>query len=778
MYVCLLSLVLTGVAAFQPPPAVGVVHGRVVDADGLGVPGVEVTLEGSALPAALHTVSRAPDGSFRFEGLPAPAAYVVRTIQLGAFQAARAAVTLDATGAAAVDLHLALGLSESIVVTDSREERLKRETPATIGTVDRATIDAIKPTHPGQLMTQIAGVWVNTTSGEGHATAIRQPLTTNPVYLYLEDGIPTRSTGFFNHNALYEVNVAAAERVEVTKGPGSALYGSDAIGGVINVTSRSALTPASASVEAEAGPWGWRRVVAGGNVSSARQGLRADVNLTRSGGWREATGYDRQSVTLRWDRMTNAGASIKTLAGISRIDQQTAGSSTLREDDYFANPRRNLTPISYRNVSAVRLSLDLAKVSASGRMLWSAVPFFRYNTMALLANWSLTYDPTEYDTRNSSYGVLAKLRRDLPALRTQLVAGVDLDLSPGSRLENIVVPVRTPTANQQTVFSAYTAGPIVYDYDVAFFAASPYVQVDFSPSDRVRASLGVRMDRLRYDYDDQLAAPPTSRHRRPADTTRTYTHVSPKAGVTIGLTERINLFGAYRNAFRAPSEGQLFRQGSTLDTVGLTPVDAHNLEAGLRATVQRVSIEASVYRLDKRNDILTYRDPLDGLTHVVNAGRTLHQGLELDGDLDAGRFLQLSGSYAYARHTYVDWLLDPRQSLRVDYSGRGMEAAPRHLGTATLTVAPQGRTGGSVEVVRLGGYWMDAENTNRYAGHTLVNLRWRSRLGQRVELFGRVLNLFDRRYAESSSYTLQRGRELAPGMPRAAFLGVTLGWKP
>ena len=89
-------------------------------------------------------------------------------------------------------------------------------------------------------MGRMPGVWVATTGGEGHMTAIRQPLTTNPVYLYLEDGVPTRSTGFFNHNALYEINMPQADAIEVTKGPGSALYGSDAIGGVVNVLTRSA----------------------------------------------------------------------------------------------------------------------------------------------------------------------------------------------------------------------------------------------------------------------------------------------------------------------------------------------------------------------------------------------------------------------------------------------------------------------------------------------------------------------------------------------------------
>jgi outer membrane receptor protein involved in Fe transport len=97
---------------------------------------------------------------------------------------------------------------------------------------------------------------VNVTGGEGHQTAIRQPLTTSPVYLYLEDGIPTRSTGFFNHNGLYEVNLPMAGGIEINKGPGSALYGSDAIGGVVNVLTRK---PPPSGVEiAGSGLWSGR----------------------------------------------------------------------------------------------------------------------------------------------------------------------------------------------------------------------------------------------------------------------------------------------------------------------------------------------------------------------------------------------------------------------------------------------------------------------------------------------------------------------------------------
>ena len=89
------------------------------------------------------------------------------------------------------------------------------------------------------MMSLVPGAAVGVTNGEGHTTAIRQPFTTSPVYLFLEDGIPIRSTGFFNHNALYEINIPQAGGVEVVRGPGTALYGSEAIGGVVNVLTRA-----------------------------------------------------------------------------------------------------------------------------------------------------------------------------------------------------------------------------------------------------------------------------------------------------------------------------------------------------------------------------------------------------------------------------------------------------------------------------------------------------------------------------------------------------------
>ncbi len=128
-----------------------------------------------------------------------------------------------------------------------------------------------------------------------------------------------------------------------------------------------------------------------------------------------------------------------------------------------------------------------------------------------------------------------------------------------------------------------------------------------------------------YRYDDRLGTPETPRYRRPADASPGYDHLSPKLGLTFQVSDSLNAFASYRHAFRAPSEGQLFRQGSALDTIELEPVKAENYELGLRVTpLKRAFLEVSVYRLDMHDDILSYRDPVDGSTQAVNAGKTRH----------------------------------------------------------------------------------------------------------------------------------------------------------
>jgi iron complex outermembrane receptor protein len=651
-----------------------------------------------------------------------------------------------------------------VVVSTTREEQLASTTPLSVGVIREEEIRETRGHHPSEIVNRSPGVYVSNFGGEGHATAIRQPITTKALYAYLEDGVPIRSTGFFNHNALYEINIPQAGRLEIIKGPGSAVYGSDAVGGVINAFTRDPSPRPEAEVFVEGGSRTYVRGLSTVSTTTGRSGLRADLNVTRADGWRDATPYDRQSGTLRWDYRLGETGRIKTVAAFSHVDQPGDGGGDLTADDFRLNPTTTYSPVAFRRVKAARLSTELqlrGEQSSFGATLYA-----RDNELDLLPSWQLSFDPQIWESRNRSVGLLTRYRHTLASLRTNFSTGVDLEYSPGSRLETQIITQRSGPA-----FTGYTVGEVQYDYDVAFYQAAPYAQADVALPGRVHLSAGVRYDHIGYDYDNRLSVLTTGAHRRPASTDASFDRLSPKLGASWEIAATASLFASYREAFRAPSESQLFRQGAAESTVDLKPVRARSWEAGVRSALGgRVTLEATAYSMRLRDDVLTFFEPATGLRLTQNAGATNHRGLEVGMGVAIARGVRLDAAVSYARHTYVEW--QPRPT--VDYSGNEMELAPRFLGNGRLTYRPDFLSTGliAVEWVRLGSYWMDPENTTKYGGHDLLNLFATVPVIAHLELSGRVTNLGDRRYAETSSFNAQQGERYRPGAPRQFFLGA------
>ncbi len=98
------------------------------------------------------------------------------------------------------------------------------------------------------------------------------------------------------------------------------------------------------------------------------------------------------------------------------------------------------------------------------------------------------------------------------------------------------------------------------------------------------------------------------------------------------------------------------------------------------------------------------------------------------------------------------------------------------LSNLRVTWEPRQGSQAQLEWVRLGSYFLEAENRyGKYAGHDLLNLRVSQQLGKQAVLFARLTNLLDKRYADSASAS-SSGALYAPGLPRAAYLGLETKW--
>lgn len=347
-----IALILTSTAAATAAQT-GAVSGVARSAhDHSPLAGVTITVEGTSLGALSDE-----QGHFQITAVPAGSrTMVARRLGLDSLRQ-RVEVRAGVTTQVVLALHETAAMLEPVVVSATREAERRGESSVTIDVLSADEISDAHASHPAQILDRLPGVHVSELSGEGHSMAIRQPITTKPMYLYLEDGVPTRATGFFNHNALYEVNLPQAGGVEVLKGPGTALYGSDAIAGVVNVRTRPAPAVPGADISLEGGSYGYQRLLLTGGSPFATGGIRADLNLTRSTGWRDGADYDRQSGTVRWDYNAASGPTARTVVTGTHVDQHDVYS--LDQQAYMSESPLNRSPISFRKVDALRFSSAL-----------------------------------------------------------------------------------------------------------------------------------------------------------------------------------------------------------------------------------------------------------------------------------------------------------------------------------------------------------------------------------------------------------------------------------
>jgi len=708
-------------------------------------------------------------GKFRILAVPAGE----RVVMAQLIGRARGTQTVDVAADSVARVEFSLTEVAAViaptVVSATREVQRRTDQSTTIDVLEGAAIREVRAAHPSGIMQRLPGVHATQLSGEGLSMAIRQPITTKPMYLYLEDGVPTRSTGFFNHNALYEVNLPQSGGLEVLKGPGTAMYGSDAIGGVVNVLTRPAPVTPTLDATVEGGTFGYARMLATGGFTKGGNGLRADLNVTRSDGWRDDGGFKRQSGTIRWDGAFG-GFTAKTVLAGANINQSEAASLTQAQFD--TREEINPSPIAYRKVQALRLSTQIEK--DNGRSLFSLTPYARHNVLDIMPSWQLTFNQQVWDTRNNSVGLLAKYRYDFAPMRTRVIVGADLDYSPGSFLANKITS--TPAGG---IYTTYTTGEKQYDYDVTYRQASPYIHTEFSPVSRLRLDAGVRYDASGYVYDTKLDPIATGRWRRPADTTVNYTRLSPKLGATLDLSRNLNLYASYREGFRAPGQSQLFQQGSNAtSTVGLKPVTAKSAEGGLRGQAAgRFIYSMSVYDMHIQNDILTILDATGAQT-TSNAGETRHRGVELSAGAMLTSQVRFDAAYSASKQTYEEWVI-PVSGKNVSYAGKTIETAPHTLANVLLTYSPNLLNGGrvAVEWSKTGKYYGDPDNTQTYEGFDLWTLHGNYMIRNIGEFFVRVTNVTDEKYAEVATYNAFNKWQYTPGTPRSVFAGLRYNWQ-
>lgn len=692
---------------------------------------------------------------------------------------ALAAALVAAGGAHAADVQVL----EEMVVSGSRSATKLSETPVAIGVVREEVLKRDKPKTIGEAINRIAGVYWNDLGNEQHSMSIRQPVGTNAVYQYLEDGIPIRPLGVFNHNALNEMNLAGSESVEVVKGAASSLYGSNAVGGAVNfMTARPSATPFASLGLRYDNVAGFRRIDSAASNTWDKLGLRFSHYSSRrdSDNWQEYSRGDKDSFTLRGDYALSDAALIKATLVHTRLDAAMTGA--LAESDYRNRPGKSVNTFSYRKDEGTRANLGLeAETVKDG--LSSLTLFHRNNDHGQIPSYTMfgcsgaasVCQGTENNSHVDSRGLDFKHQQEFGWLGARLIAGLYLDQSDNPYYSNNLRVLRDPVSGKNLSYTlANDTNPKgVRNYRADIDNTALFAQWEMSPLQHLRVVAGARSDRIRYGYKNLLAPAGSTNYGAP-DETRSFSRISPKLGATWSFSPESSVYGTLSDGFTPPEVSQLYGKTGIPD---LHPATYRNAEVGVRLAFLQgaLKLDAALYRLSGRDTIVSYTIA-PGLSENRNAGRTRSQGLELGLTYDGGAFDARLGT-TLASHRYESY----RVAANLDYSGKEMAQAPSDITSAEIGYKPLAGARIALEFVHQGSYWMNNANTVRYDGHSLFNLRGNYQLNRSFELWLQARNLTDRRYADSASsayagtgtYLPDVHNAYTPGAPRSVMLGVT-----
>jgi iron complex outermembrane receptor protein len=649
---------------------------------------------------------------------------------------------------------------QSLIVTGNREASLRTESPIAISKLSPRMIEETKATAMVELINKVPGVMMVNLGNEQHSMAIRQPFSTNAYFLYMEDGVPIRPMGVFNHNSVLEFNQFAISSIEVVKGPVSSIYGPEAVGGAINyITQRPTAVP-TAKIGIQADQWGYKRLQYGAGGMIGKFGLYVGgFTSKQTNSWMKNSDYDKNSLNARLEyQFTPSARLIYTLA-YSHYDSQTGGS--VDSTAFFSRQYVSTTDFTYRKSNSLRSRLTFEKDWANGSQSFITA-FARKNEHGQNPSYGIRWTSGQETARGEinssnfkSIGLIAQHSQRFNFLNSKLIAGTVLDFSPSSYWSyqiDLAAQLR-PDKKSVEKYTIVQERPDIRntDYEADIKNSALYAQYDFEPIPKLRISAGIRYDRMAFDYSNYLDN--TSGNK-------SYSQFTPKIGATYDLGKGKGIYANYSRGFAPPGLTSIFRKRTAplpngdLFYYNLQPAQFNNAEIGgwISMLENKVYLDLAFYQMNGRNELLNVRLP-DNSFDYQSAGKTLHRGIEFGLTYKPTKefFFRFGGTTA--THRYEAFTLSNREADAVkNVNGNDMPSSPRWLWNSELSYYPRWfknfRT--ALEWQHVAGYFQNQVNTVRADGYHVLNFRigyqWKG-----VDLFTNILNLTDVLYAANAT---------------------------
>jgi iron complex outermembrane receptor protein len=582
----------------------------------------------------------------------------------------------------------------------------------------------------------------------------------------LLDGIPqTLPDG---QGQLTNVELGAADRVEVLRGSASALFG-NASGGVISIWTDPAAPHPSSAVQATAGRFDrngrtWSKWLASASDRVAGGSAFVTVSRLSFDGERNHSAADFRNLNTRMQLPLAASWSLSLLADAG-MDPRADNPGALTLAELHAN-RDSVPPINVNTRAGKDVTQLQGGATARHQLAGGGEAAFTVFGLGRTLRNPTTFAYLDLD--RAAYGARVQISRPVAVAGAapRVTAGLDFQRQRDDRVNFGNNGGQPDTVRQLDQLERVTE-------------VGPFVQSALELTPRTTITAGLRYDWVDFRVHDRLVD-----SLNPDDSgRRLMAALSGSLGVALNPAPAVTVYANVGSSFETPTTTELTNRPDTAGGFNptLQPQKAWNYEVGARGAVNgRLSYSLALFQADVRDELISYEVPTSPQRRFFrNAGTARHRGIELGADANLVPGVSLNAAWTYAHYRYVRYTLVNSGSTFV-LDGRPLPGVPAQFLRLGLKAHPAALRGAWLEYDQTysSGYLVDDTLSTRTSPWWAANVRvgWEGTAGSvRIAPFLGVNNLYNRLYVGSVTINAARGRYYEPAPGRNVYVGCSIG---
>ena len=585
----------------------------------------------------------------------------------------------------------AVGL-DPITISVSRIERRLSEVSSSVNIISKKEIEDSNAKSVPDLLRNIEGVYMYDSSGVGTSGRINMRgfwggMSTHQ--LILIDGIPQNK----GKDKLVDwdlIPLDNIERIEIIRGPVSALYGDNALSGVVNIiTQKPSLLP-ELRVAGSCGTFNTQHYMASTSGVLRNIGYYLGIGSKLTDGFRRHGDYENVYLNGKLNLLNDGMQELKL--SFDYHEKENGAYPWALTETQVEEDRRQARPGSENDMSdaqKMNLGLDYHRdINDMSNVLGRF--YYKYDGEESFYTSGSSGDSTKEQLEDeNAYGLFLRLNTnpEFLGMEHSFTAGIDLERSDFD-YEEYAAPYQI-------------RGNIQDDYKVERNGIGPYFQDEIKLLKPFKVIAGMRYDFVEFDFTDNADGDNSKE--------RDMSKITPRCGLVYTYKEASNLFANYAQAFRTPTIGQMFTYGSVANP-DLDPEEAINYEVGIRHQfTDYLKANASAYWMKLDNEI--WYD--FATSQYNNYGKTSHRGLETGVDFKVHERLKSFVNYSYTK----------AKNENGDYEGNYLTNIPVHKGSLGVGYETSFGLKTNVIVTKVGSSYLDSANDDKLSGYTSVDMK-------------------------------------------------------